>query len=152
MAISGEFYLVQIGSVYLTDDGSGSGNACLTKVDGLSKLFLDHEGATNIPLSGKPWNNTREISGNNVQLVSKPFAVKEAQLEDIKDLIDAADGAHSAITVIVSNGPGSVSVDCDPFWDESGTPPLNFGGNFFDDDLFDVEVRFITRGFTPPGP
>jgi hypothetical protein len=147
MPISGEFYLVTIGSVVLSDDGTGAGRACLTKVDGLAQLFLAREGNTRIPLSGVPYNFTRAISGANVKLISKPFVVSETVLSALKTLIDTAAAASSAIAVKVEQGPGAANLDCDPLWEE-GRPPLLFTDNFFEEDLYDVQISLITRGFT----
>jgi hypothetical protein len=149
MPISGEFYLVKIGSVWLTDDGTETGKACLTKVDNLARLFSGREGATQIPLSGKPYNFTRERSGNNVKLICKPFAVTATKLAAIQVLLDAADLAGTAVAVAISDGPGAVNMDCDPLW-EGEIPPITFSGDFYNDDMYNVEIRLITRGFTAP--
>ncbi len=147
MAISGEYYLVTLGSIVLSNDGTGAGAACLTKVDNLDQLFSAYEGATQIPLSGKPFGFVREISGNNVRLLTKPFVVTNSVLEDIRDALDAAFIAGTGIAVKIEQGPGAVNVDCDPLW-EDGKGPITFSGNFFNEDLYDVEIRLITRGFT----
>lgn len=151
MPIEGEFYLVKIGTITLSDDGTDSGTACLTKVDGLAKLFGAYVGSTRIPFTGRAWNFIAENNGANVKLLTKPFVIENDTLEDLRDLIDTANSAASQITVIISNGPGAVSVDCDPLF-EGEEPPIRFSGNFADDDVYEVQIALITRGFTPEGP
>ena len=141
-------YLVTIGSVVLSDDGTSGGSACLTAVEGLASLFLTHTGATRVPLSGLPFNFVRENLGQGVRLISRPFSVSEDVLADLKGIIDTANTGSSAIAVVVADGPMEAEVDCDPLF-EGGLPPIQWQGNFFNDQLYDVEIRLITRGFTP---
>lgn len=144
-------YLVTIGDVVLSDDGEPTGAACLTRVEGLAELFLAHVGATRVPLSGDPFNFVKENLGKGVRLLSRPFSVTEDVLDDLKTLIDDANDDGSEIAVTVANGPMAANVDCDPLF-ENGEPPISWKGNFFDTELYDVEIRLITRGFTPAGP
>jgi hypothetical protein len=143
-----EFYLVKIGTVNLTDDGTGTGAACLNQVQGLSSLFLARNGNTIKACDGTPRNFTFENEGKGVNLITKPFVIKSDVLDDLKTLINASFGG-SDIAVQVSDGPGAANVDCKPLF-ENGIPPLNFGPNFSDDDLYDVEIRLVTTGFTAP--
>lgn len=144
-----EFYLVKIGSVNLTIDGTEGGAACLNKVEGMAGLFLAHNGVTAQPISGLPFNFIRPNEGVGVRVITKPFSVKQARLDSIKTLINTANTGGSAIPVEISDGPGStVNVDCDPLF-EGGKLPIDFGPNFFNDELYDVEIRLITRGYTP---
>jgi len=142
-----EFYLVKIGSIWLTDDGTGAGAACLTKVEGLAGLFLAHQGNTIKATGGKPYNFTIENEGKGINLITKPFVVTSDVLLDLKTLIDDSNSNGTAIEVQISEGPGSQNLDCDPLF-EGGIPPLNFGPNFDDDNMYDAEIRLVTRGFT----
>lgn len=146
-----EFYLVKIGSVTLSDDGTDSGRACLVKVDNMAQLFPAYVGATRVPLSGRAFNFVAENEGANVRLIIRPFALNESTLSSLQALIDAATLAGSTIAVGISDGPGAISLNCDPLW-EDDKPPLNFGPNFYNSDLYDVEIRMITRGFRIEGP
>jgi hypothetical protein len=153
MPISGEYYLVKLGSVIFTDDGTDSGAACLTKVENLNRLFLAYEGSTFIPLSGLPWTFHRAASYQGIKLVTKPFVIKEDTLDDLKTLIDNATNTNTAIAVVIENGPGAANVDCDPFW-ENGAPPIVFD-EFFEEgsgdvNLYNVQINLITRGLTAP--
>ena len=141
-------YLVTIGSVVLSDDGTGTGKACLTKVEGLTGLFLAHQGATRVPLSGTPFNFVKGNLGKGVRIIIKPFSVTETVLDSLKTIIDTANTGASVIAVKVEDGPLAVDLDCDPLF-ENGVPPINWTGNFFNSELYDVEIRLITRGFTP---
>lgn len=141
-------YLVKIGSLYFTDDGTGAGAACLTKVDGLAGLFLAHQGATRVPLSGVPFNFVKQNLGKGVRIISKPFSVSESVLSSLKTIIDTANTGASVIAVEISGGPMAVNLDCDPLF-EGGVPPISWAGDFFNSELYNVEIRLITRGFTP---
>lgn len=143
-----EYYLVKIGTLYLTDDGTSGGAACLTKVQGLDGLFLAHQGATRIPLSGDPFNFVKENLGRGVRIITLPFSVSEARLSTLKTIIDTANTGGSAISIEISDGPMLANIDCDPLFEGAG--PISWTtGNFFNSELYDVELRFITRGFTP---
>jgi hypothetical protein len=100
-------------------------------------------------MSGTPKNFLAQNSGKGVNLITKPFVVTETVLNSLKTLIDAANAGNTDIAVEVSDGPGAANVDCKPLF-EGGIPPLNFGPNFFDEDLYDVELRLVTNGFTAP--
>lgn len=140
-------YLVTIGSIVLSKDGTGGSAACLTKVEGLAGLFLAHTGATRIPLSGKPFNFVRENLGQGVKLITKPFSVSETVLGLLKTAIDAANTGDSVIPIIIADGPMEAAVDCRPLF-EGNVPPIQWTDDFFDDSLYNVELRFITDGFT----
>ncbi len=147
--ISGEYYLVSIDSTYFSMDGTGAGAACLTKVDGLDKLFLSYQGVTRIPINGLPFNFIRENTAFGIHIVTKPFVVSETVLDALKTAVNTVSASGDALAVVVAGGPGAVNVDCDPFW-EGGEPPLRFTGDFFDDNLYNVELHLVTRGFTAP--
>ncbi len=141
-----EFYLVKIGDIYLTDDGMAGGKACLNTVSGLAALFLASNGATVKAVDGSPKNFTLENEGKGINLLTKPFSMKESVLSSLKTLVESSIGG-SDIAVEISDGPGAANVDCMALF-EGGLPPLNFGPNFFDDNLYDVELRLVTTGFT----
>lgn len=140
-------YLVTIGSTVLSNDGTGGGAACLTKVEGLAGLFLAHTGATRIALSGKPFNFIRENLGQGVKLITKPFVVSSDVLDDLKGIINAANAGDAVIPVIIADGPMAVNVDCRPLF-EGNVPPIQWQDDFFDTNLYNVEIRLITDGFT----
>jgi hypothetical protein len=142
-----EFYLVKIGTINLTVDGLVTGAPCLNKVSGLAKLFMFHVGNTAVPISGVPFNMIAENEGAGVELITAPFAIKTTVVADLKMLIDLANISGDPIPVEISDGPGSQNVDCSPLFTD-GIPPLSFGENFFNDNMQDVQIRLITRGYT----
>jgi hypothetical protein len=142
-----ETYLVTIGSVVLSTDGTPLGVPCSSNVQGLTGFFLGHTGATRIALNGAPYNFVRENLGQGVRIVTKPFVVTADVLDLLKSEIDAANASASAIPVKIENGPMSALVDCDPLF-EGDAPPITWTGEFFNDQLYNVEIRLITRGFT----
>lgn len=145
--MANEYYLVKIGSIWLTDDGTGIGRACLNKVEGLSQLFLAHVGSTAVPISGLPFNFILPNEGGGVDLITQPFAVKTSVLASLKSMIDTANTNGTAIQVQISDGPGAQNMDCDPLF-RDGKPPLDFGANFYNADMYDVSIRLITRGYS----
>ena len=142
-----DFYLVKIGTVTLSTDGTDGGAACLTKVDNLDQLFGGWIGVTRIPLSGDPFNFVAQNEGKNVKIITKPFVVSQTVLDSLKTLINTAAQLNSVIEVSISNGPGSVNVDCKPFW-EGEKLPIGFSSNFNNPNLYDVEIRLISVGYT----
>lgn len=152
MAISGEFYLVTIGSITFSDDGTETGRACLTQVEGLDKLFNGWIGRTRIPISGDPFNSVAENEGKNVKLITKPFVIPYTQVEALKTDLDGSASADSNLEVVIAQGPGAVSVYAKVLLEAGGEPYIKFGpnGEFFNDDMFNVELRLITAGFIPP--
>jgi hypothetical protein len=140
-------YLVTIGTIVLSKDGTDMGAACLTKVEGLSSLFLAHSGASRIALSGKPFNFTRESLGQGIKISIKPFSVTETVLGLLKTVIDTANTGNDVIPIVIANGPMAVNVDCRPLF-EGNVPPIQWADDFFNTDLYNVELRFITDGFT----
>lgn len=91
MPTTGEYPLVELGSVFFTSDGLDSGVHCRVEVEGLEELALTGAVQAIKALSGKPY---LQLSGDQL---GKPIvlncrqlesSVYEAVIEDIQDAID----------------------------------------------------------------
>ncbi len=112
---SGKFYLIQIGDVVLSSDGTSGGNRCKLEVENIKLLLRDSIGVS-IP----------SVGGSRVSQVvpwtaGKPFAVKidvigKDEFDDLKALMDTSVETGSTFTVTGEGTPGdfTVSAEADP--------------------------------------
>src|SRR5687767_7160949 len=106
---TGKFYLVNIGSVHLSSDGTADGNRCKLEVEGIERLLRTVTGVS-IPSAG----------GTRVNQVvpwtaGKPFAVRISVIgsdewNDLKTLMDESIEDDTTFTVTGTGTPGNFSV------------------------------------------
>jgi hypothetical protein len=131
------FNLIQIGTLYLTDDETSTGLKAKTTVSGLDDLLNAYTGATVIPISGKPFNFTRVNDGAGVFLQLKPYVVDSDLLSDLNDLFNTALAGDSTINVVITGDTGSFDLECKPRLPK----PLEFSGKFINGKIFDLSIN-----------
>ena len=112
---TGKFYLVSIGSVHLSSDGTAEGNRCKLEVEGIERLLRTVTGVS-----------TSTAGGGRVSQVvpwtaGKPFAVRISVIgsdewNDLKTLMDDSITGDTTFTVAGTGSPGNfeVSAQADP--------------------------------------
>lgn len=137
--MSDMYNLVQIGTVYLTDDGLVSGNPCRTLIDNLDLLQSAYIGQTFKAADGSPYNTVYENTGAGVDLVIKPFAAQKSVLDAIVAVNDAAILANSAVVVVITGLAGNFTLHCIPTFPRS----VAFQGQeYIDDRIADATITY----------
>ena len=136
--MSNKFYKVQIGDVYLTDDGTENGTPCKLEIPNLEDLLTPVIGAVVYAASGNPVIQSVPWSKG------KPFEINIGVLtrevwEDIKTLMIDAQTAASFFTVTGTGDTGNFSVSAKPF------PQKPFSAKrFLNSRIYGISLRFIT--------
>jgi hypothetical protein len=133
------FNKVQLDAIYLTDDESGTGLRCKSEVTGLDELFSAYTGATQIAISGKPFNFTRENDGAGVLIVVKPFVVSTDLRDDLKTLVDGALAADITFQTVFTGDNGIFDLNCKPRLNK----PIEFSGKFINGRIYDLAINLV---------
>lgn len=137
---------VQIGAVFLTNDGLVTGIPCRAQVSGIDGLQLTKTGLTTKSADGTPYNFVIDNTGQGVDIEIRPFIVSEAVLADIKAELETALSGSTTVNIVVSEGPfGDFDLECLPLFPR----PVEFSGEFSADRISDVILRFTVVSINP---
>lgn len=136
--MANRFYEIQIGDIYLTDDGTISGTPCKLEIPNLEDLLTPVVGAVVYAASGKPVIQSVPWSKG------KPFEIQievltKAVWDDLKTLINTAQSADTSFSVIGTGDTGNFSLSAKPF------PSKPFSAKkFLNSRIYGISLRFIT--------
>lgn len=137
----GRYNLIQIGSAYLTSDGTASGDRCRTQVTGLGSLSLDFTGNVITALDGTPYVQVLQNRRRGLPLSVTAAQMSKALFEQLVGIVQTAVSTSTTIDVRVSGDTGVFSFKCVP-----GFPnPVEFPGTFIEGRVFDVTLNFIVK-------
>lgn len=110
----GDYNLVQLGTIYFTDNGLVGGLPCRIDTQGVDDLALLFTGSVVKSGNGTPYVFILEnTSGVDLQL--KPFVISVDVFNDIKDLIDTVtDDADTLDLIITGDVVGTLTMTCIP--------------------------------------
>lgn len=135
------YYVVKVGSIWLTSDGLETGRPCKIQVEGYAGLVRSGVGNVVVGADGTPF---REIPLTPTG-AGRPFAVTAAFMsstvyDSIVAALDAAAAANTEINVTGAGAPGDFDVDAivndNPFY----IAAESFSG----DHLKNVRIALIT--------
>ena len=135
------YSLIQIGSHYLTSDGTVTGDRCRTNLAGLGPLWLDHTGTVFTALDGTPYVQTTANRRKGLPLSVTVAQMSKTLFESIIGTVQAAVSSSTTVDVRVSGDSGVFSFKCVP-----GFPnPVEFSGAFIEGRVLDVTLNFIVK-------
>jgi hypothetical protein len=141
-----DYNKVQIGNVFLTDDGLVTGTPCRAQVAGLDGLQLSHAGDTVKAADGSPYNFVVAADGSGSDIEIRPFVVTADVLADLRAAIDDAIASIDTVNVKITDGPfGDFELECLPLFPR----PIEFSGEFSTDRISDLVLRFTVQSVTP---
>lgn len=138
----GQYYKAQIDSVYLTDDGTDTGEPCRVDITGLDALTLNYAGSNTNSADGTPYSFVIEHEGQGSPLRLATGVVTADVFEDLQSVINTALAADDTINLKLSDGPfGDFDLECLP-----GFPrPIEFSGKFDDDYIYDLALNLTVK-------
>lgn len=144
-----DYNLVQIGDIFLTDDGLETGVPCRTQIAGLDSMQLSHTGQINKAADGTPYAFLVENGLQGVDIEIRPFVMTDDVFDDIKDVISTALAGSTTVNVKISEGPfGNFDLNCLPLFPR----PIEFPGEFINGRISDVVFRFTVASVNEPEP
>ena len=135
------YSLIQIGSHYLTSDGTASGDRCRTSVAGLGSLSLDHTGSVVTALDGTPYVQTTANRRRGLPLSVTVEQMSKTLFESLVGTVQTAISTSATVDVRISGDTGVFSFSCVP-----GFPnPVELPGSFIEGRIQSVTFNFIVK-------
>lgn len=137
----GRYNLISIGGVYLTTDGTATGDKCRSNVTGLDALNLDYAGNTFTALDGTPYvqviaNRSRgEVVEVDIEQLGKSV------FEQIVGVLNGATASSTGFAMKVVGDLGSFYLTVLPNYPN----PLEVSGEFIEERIRSVKLRFIVK-------
>lgn len=141
--MSQEYNLVQLDTIYLTDNGLVGGIPCRTVVTGLDAFALDKDGQITIAADGTPYAFIGDQAGIGSVIRIQPAVLAETVFENIKTMFNTAIGASTLITAKFTGDTGNFDLECLPAFPK----PLEFSGEFFNSYIYGVSINVIVVSF-----
>lgn len=139
--VTGKYNLIQLGSVYITADGTSSGKPCRAEVEGLDALSSDYTGVTVIALDGTPYNQIQQTAKKGLPLVIKIFQTTDTRLDALKSQIESLISGFSSVLVQITGSTGTFAVNCLPAFPK----PLEFTGEFQNSYIKNITLNFVVQ-------
>lgn len=132
------FYRIQIGSIYLTRDGSNGATPCKLAIAGLEDLLTTVIGAVEPSASGVPIFQTFAYTKNKAFEIKVEILTKDVW-EDLTNLINTALEENQTLSVIGTGDQGNFNVTARP------NPQKPFlSESFINERIRGANFRFIT--------
>lgn len=129
------YWLVKIGSVYLTDDGLSTGSPCRVEVTGLSTLYQDYAISMRKSADNTPYGFTIPTNGRGVDITVKIVSMGFTQFDAIMNEINTALAGEDTISMEISQGTTDFTFDALP-------GPVQQPGSFVAGRLNNAEFNF----------
>lgn len=134
-----DYNLVTIGSIVLSDDGTGGGLPCRTEVLGLDALKFTQTGSNTNAADGTVYQFKVDNLGKGLLIEIRPFAIMKDVFDDINDVIQDSLDNDTIINITISGDTGDFDLDVLP----SMPKPVEFSGDFFSEQINNVVYRFL---------
>lgn len=120
----GDYNLVQLGTIYFTEDGLVTGLPCRVDTQGVDLATLAFTGSVVKSANGTPYAFILEnTAGFDLQL--KPFVISVGVFNDIKDLIETITDDNDTLDLVITGDVcGTLTMTCIPTFPN----PLPFPG------------------------
>lgn len=139
--MSGRSFAVQIGSHYLTSDGTETGKPCKVVVKGIEAARSNYTGKIEYAASGMPYLFTVEVGEQGKQFEIVIAYCPKDLLDDLVAAINEALDAGVTIRVIATGDSGAFDVQALPT-----LPEWLSVGAFSGGIVKDVVFRFVSAG------
>jgi hypothetical protein len=133
------FNAIQIGSVYLTEDGTSGSTGVKSEVPGLEGLYSGYTGATVDSIGGPSWNFSRENLGKGVRIEIRPESIPKTVLDLVKAALDAVTPTNGTVRCVFTGDTGTYDVDCKPVLPIAA----GFGGRFINGRIKDAHINLV---------
>jgi hypothetical protein len=132
------FYEIQIGGVYLTEDGTASGTPCKLSVENVEDLLTTVAGNAQLSANGTPIFQLVEWTAGKQFAVRVSTLTKDVWL-DLVELLNTALEEEDALSITGSGDTGDFTVSAKPF------PQKPFAAErFINGRIINAVFRFIT--------
>lgn len=133
-------FLISIGTIWLTDDGTETGEPCLIQISGIAALLQADAANTTVSNNGEPFResplNPTYGRGIEIKVLYCPVSV----YEDLKDFLDTNAADKTKFDFSISGIPGAAT-GAAIVWD---SPTYFDFGEFDSDTIYDLIIRIIT--------
>lgn len=141
MPVTGKYNLIQLGSVYFTNNGLSGGKPCKSTVTGLEKLKVGRGWQVVKTLSGKPYGQkTAALKGVPIA-IQNINSLTDSVLDDIVEVIQNSIDSGTPITMNITGGAYGDFSGLSVLPDED---PVRFSGEFQNDQVKNVSFHFLT--------
>lgn len=138
------YNLVKIGTVWLTSDGTETGEPCRVEVLGLGRLLLGNLGSVNKAADGTPYLYSVESVGQGTDIQITVTALMAAEVVSLAGVINTALSAETAIEVTVEGLAGDFTLSCLPLLPN----PIEIPGSFNNDRIESVVISLTVIEIT----
>lgn len=139
-----DYNTVQIDTLYLTDDGTSSGQACLVEIPNLSALRPRYR-RTVIPVIGGPPQVQLFDNLIGEAFTMTIFLLHSDEYESLLTIIDTADTNTDTINVKIAGEHGDFDLEC--LFESISNPP-----EFTDDRIPNLQITFRVASVNEPEP
>ena len=143
---TGKYNLIQLNSIYLTNDATSTGTPCKTSVSGLDALTFDFTGVTVLALDGTPYNQVFDNYKKGLPLTIKITQTTDTRLDELASLLTTLVTAESSVLVQITGSTGDFTLNCLPAFPK----PLEFSGDFQNSYVKDITLNFVVQSAAYP--
>lgn len=137
-----DYSLVNIGGVWLTDDGTETGGPCRVLISGLNKLRLTRRGANTLTADGSSVLFTAANEKKGIDLIFNVAAETHEVLEDLYDAINALLDTDDDVQITITGDEGDFDVNCHPLYQPD---PIEYDPDVSDGVVNGLVIRMRTR-------
>jgi hypothetical protein len=135
------WHSIQIGSLWLTQDNTSSGNPMINNISNLGAIKNGRLSQVITALDGEVWKQ-------RVPLKGMPFsinfpAIDETNFNALEAIVNAADAADSSLSVVISGLTGTYYLTV-----KTGENPFDFDGSYINTTIFNLTLNFIVANQT----
>lgn len=134
------FYRLQIGSVYLTSDGTSAGLPCKLKIGGVEALRVNYAGQTAPSADGTPQTVAFLVGTKSRPLSVTVETLPKTVFDSLVTVINNALQNNSTITLVGTGDYGDFNIACVP----TLPTPISSSGEFINGRLKQVVLNFTT--------
>lgn len=122
--------LVQIGSIWLTEDGTNTGRRYKTKITGLDKLKPDKIGQKIVAIDGVPHTNSVRPNVHNITIsIELLVDIDKDMFDNIVSAINTALNTNASMGLNIDGHTGNFALTVKP----DIASPIGFPGEFSGD-------------------
>lgn len=129
---------IQIGTIWLTSDGTTNGIACQTRTSGLDALKPTRAAKVHRALDGTPYRQSKTLKGKTIE-IAFPDTIKKEVFDAVFEFIDDAEIGNTSFDLSIEGDTGNFDLTVIP--DENW---LRFPGEFVDGWILGATFAFVT--------
>lgn len=140
-----DFAKVKIGSTWLTDDGTETGDPCMVQTDGLKRLQSEKLGAVAFSANADPKHFSSPTDWQGVIFRVTAFVMDKTVHQAIVAELNGLDLKTDTIQFILESNLGDFDLQAKPMLPDFVDAPETFDGDWIDQ----VTYILVTTGLTP---